>query len=47
MTRKEARKQIVDVKVVRGAKIGSYHYLVLMKVKLRICRNGRGLQKEE
>ena len=31
----EARKQVVNVKVVRGAKIGSNHYLVLMKVKLR------------
>ena len=32
---KEARKQIVDVKVVRGAEIGSTHYIVLLKVKLR------------
>ena len=32
---KETRKQIVDVKVVRGAEIGSDHYLVLLKVKWR------------
>ena len=32
---KEARKQIVDVKIVRGAEIVSNHYLVFLKVKLR------------
>ena len=31
----EARKQVVDVKTVRGAEIGSDYYLVLMKVKLK------------
>ena len=30
----EIRKQVVDVKAVRGAEIRSDHYLVLMKVKL-------------
>ena len=36
MIGKEARKQIVDVKVARGAEIGSDHYIVLLKVKLRM-----------
>ena len=31
---KEARKHVTDVKVVRGAEIGSDHYLVVMKIKL-------------
>ena len=31
----EARKQVVDVKTVRGAEIGSDYCLVLMKVKLK------------
>ena len=31
----EVRKQVVDVKAVRGTEIGSDHYLVLMKVKLK------------
>ena len=31
----EVRKQVVDVKAVRGAELGSNHYLVLMKVKLK------------
>ena len=31
----EVSKQVVDVKAVRGAESGSYHYLVLMKVKLK------------
>ena len=35
MIAKETRKQIVDVKVVRGVEIGSTHYLVLLKVKWR------------
>ena len=34
--RKEARKQVIDVKAVRGAEIGSDHYLVLMKIKLKV-----------
>ena len=32
---REARKKVVDVTVVRGAVIGSDHYLILMKVKLK------------
>ena len=35
---KEARKQVMDVKAVRGAEIGSDHYLVLMKIKLKARR---------
>ena len=35
LIRMEARKQIVDVKVVRGAEIGSGYDLVLVKVKLK------------
>ena len=35
ITGMEVRKQVVDVKAVRGAEIGSNHYLVLMKVKLK------------
>ena len=31
----EARKQVVKVKVVRDAEIGSGHYLVIMKMKLK------------
>ena len=31
----EVTKQVVDVKAVRGAESGSYHNLVLMKVKLK------------
>ena len=31
----EVRKQVVDVKAVRGAEIRSNQYLVLMKVKLK------------
>ena len=31
----EVRKQVVDVKAVRGAEIGNDHYLVLMTVKLK------------
>ena len=33
---KEARKQVIDVKAVRGAEIGSDHYLVLMKINLKL-----------
>ena len=36
MIGKKTRKQIVYVKVVRSAEIGSDHYLVLLKVKLRM-----------
>ena len=39
---KEARKQVVDTKVVRGAEIGSDHYLILLKIKLRAKRRSGG-----
>ena len=35
LVRKEMKGQIRDVKVVRGAEIGSDHYLVLMVIKLK------------
>ena len=35
---KEDRKQVANVKVVRGAEIGRGHYLVLLKVKLKMQR---------
>ena len=38
----EARKQVVDTKVVRGAEIGSDHYLVLLKIKLKAKRRTGG-----
>ena len=37
---KEFRKQVVDVRVVRGAEMGSDHYLVLLKFKLKVERSG-------
>ena len=43
---KEARKQVADVKVVRGAEIGSDHYLVLMKVKLKMQRSQRTTERQ-
>ena len=38
---KESRKQVTDVKAMRGAEIGSDHYLVLMKIKLKVKRMKR------
>ena len=42
---KEARKQVTDVKAVRGAEIGSDHYLVLMKINLKVKRMKRRRQE--
>lgn len=36
LVRKKFMKLVKDVKVVRGAEVGSDHHLVLMKVKLRV-----------
>ena len=36
MVRKALRAGVADVKVIRGAEVGSDHYLVLMKLKLKI-----------
>ena len=35
LVRKDMKRQLRDVKVVRGAEIGSDHYLVLMVIKLQ------------
>ena len=40
------RKQVIDVKAVRGAEIGSDHYLVLMKIKLKVKRVKENRQEE-
>ena len=39
------RKQVVDVKMVRGAELGSDHYLVLMNINLKIERRMRGMDR--
>ena len=41
---KEARKQVIDFKAVRGAEIGSDHYL--MKIKLKVKRVKENRQEE-
>ena len=42
---KEARTQVIDVKAVRGAEIGSDHYLVLMKIKLKVKKVKKSRQE--
>ena len=43
---KEARKKVANVKVVRGVEIGSDHYLVLMKVKLKLQRGQKTTERQ-
>ena len=43
---KEARNQVINVKAVRGAEIGSDHYLMLMKIKLKVKRVKENRQRE-
>ena len=46
MMGKEARNQVINVKAVRGAEIGSDHYLMLMKIKLKVKRVKENRQRE-
>ena len=39
--RRETKTRVHDVKVVRGAEIGSDHHLVLMKLSMRIKGEGK------
>ena len=39
------RKQVVDVKVVRGAELGSDQYLVLMNINMQMERRMRGMDR--
>ena len=39
------RKQVVDVKVVRGAELGSDDYLVLMNINMKMERRIRGMDR--
>ena len=36
-------KQVVDVKVVRGAELGSNHYLVIVNINLKMERRMSGM----
>ena len=39
------RKKVVDVKVVRGAELGSDHYLVIVNINLKMERRMRGMDR--
>ncbi len=45
MVGKEARKQVIDVKAVRGAEIGSDHYLMLMNIELKVRKVKKSRQE--
>ena len=42
LVRKDAKARVHDVKVVRGAEIGSDHHLVLMKLNKKIKEEAKG-----
>ena len=44
MVRKSLRAGVVDVKVIRGADVGSDHYLVLMKLNLKLRKQRKPVE---
>ena len=41
---KALRPGVADVRVIRGAEVGSDHYLVLLKVRLQVKRRKKGIE---
>ena len=42
----ELRPGVADIRVTRGAEVGSNHYLVLLKVRLQV-KSRKNVQKHE